>query len=149
MAGDRRCSATVPAIAPGRGPRQFSRDESRRMNLNDDVVYRWLRLGPLHQLHPGRSRSLVRYDNRLHMNCLLGYLSLCRVCSSDESAVRHLMRAAMGPQLSNIGPKLPRGRYAMKSATVVPVDRAAGRSFPMAGMHSFDSSGEYCGILVA
>jgi len=30
------------------------------MNLNDDVVYRCLRFGPLHQLHPGRSRSLVR-----------------------------------------------------------------------------------------
>jgi hypothetical protein len=46
------------------------------MNLNDDVVYRCLRLGPLHQLHPGRSRSLVRYHDRLHVNCLLGYLSL-------------------------------------------------------------------------
>jgi len=50
----------------------FSRDESRRMNLNDDVVYRWLRLGPLHQLHPGLSRSLVHYYDRLHMNCLSG-----------------------------------------------------------------------------
>src|SRR5437660_1617371 len=29
------------------------------MNLNDDVVYSRLRLGPLHQLHPGSSRSLV------------------------------------------------------------------------------------------
>jgi len=29
------------------------------MNLNDDVVYRCLRLRPLHQLHPGRSSSLV------------------------------------------------------------------------------------------
>src|SRR5436190_5187954 len=36
------------------------------MNLNDDVVYRRLRLGPLHQLHPGRSRSLIRHHNRLH-----------------------------------------------------------------------------------
>src|SRR4051812_14454000 len=75
VAGDRRCSVTVAAIGPGRGPRQLSRDESRRMNLNDDVVYRCLRLGPLHQLHPGRSRSLVRHDDRLHMNRLLGYLS--------------------------------------------------------------------------
>src|SRR5437899_6262345 len=40
VAGDRRCSVTVAAIGPGRGPRQLSRDESRRMNLNDDVVYR-------------------------------------------------------------------------------------------------------------
>src|SRR5689334_10801789 len=36
------------------------------MNLNNDVVYRRPRLGPLHQLHPGRSRSLICYDNRLH-----------------------------------------------------------------------------------
>jgi len=46
------------------------------MNLNDDVVYRCSRVGPLHQLHPGRSRSLVRYNDCLHVNCLLGYLSL-------------------------------------------------------------------------
>jgi hypothetical protein len=36
------------------------------MNLNNDVVYRRLRLGPLHQLHPGRSRSLIRHHHRLH-----------------------------------------------------------------------------------
>jgi hypothetical protein len=36
------------------------------MNLNDDVVYRCLRLGPFRQLHTGRSRSLVRYYDRLH-----------------------------------------------------------------------------------
>jgi hypothetical protein len=41
------------------------------MNLNDDVVYRCLRLGPLGQLHPGRSRSLIRYHDCLHGNCLL------------------------------------------------------------------------------
>src|SRR5881394_3704745 len=51
--GDRRCSVTVEAIGPGRGPRQLSRDESRRMNLNDDIVYRCRRPGPLHQRHPG------------------------------------------------------------------------------------------------
>ena len=34
--------------------------------INDDVVYRCPRLGPLRQLHPGRSRSLVRYHDRLH-----------------------------------------------------------------------------------
>src|SRR5262249_31397036 len=74
VAGDRRCSVTVAAIGPGRGPRQLSRDESRRMNLNDDVVYRCRRLGPLHQLHPGCSRSLVRYHYRLHDNFILGHL---------------------------------------------------------------------------
>src|SRR5262249_40325433 len=53
------------AIGPGRGPRQLIPGESRRMNLNDDVVYRCLRLGPLHQRHPGRSPSLVRPNDRL------------------------------------------------------------------------------------
>jgi hypothetical protein len=66
------------------------------MNLNDDVVYRCRRLGALGQLHPGRSRSLIDYHDRLHVNCLLGYLSLCRLCSSDKKAVRHLMPGAMG-----------------------------------------------------
>jgi hypothetical protein len=36
------------------------------MNLNDDVVYRCLGLGPRHQLHPGGSGGLVRYHDRLH-----------------------------------------------------------------------------------
>jgi hypothetical protein len=36
------------------------------MNLNNDIVYRRLRLGPLHQLHPGRSCGLVRHNDRLH-----------------------------------------------------------------------------------
>jgi hypothetical protein len=76
VAGDRRCSITVEAIGPGRGPLQLSRDESRRMNLNDDVVYRCLRLGPPHQLHAGRSRRLVRHNDRLHDHFLFGHLSL-------------------------------------------------------------------------
>ena len=63
---NRRCSIAAEAIGPGRRPRQLRRDESRRMNLNDDVVYRRLRLGPLHQRHPGRSCSLVRHYDRLH-----------------------------------------------------------------------------------
>src|SRR4051794_36595893 len=96
VAGDRRCSVTVAAIGPGRGPRQLSRDESRRMNLNDDVVYRCRRLGPLHQLHPGRSRSLVRHNDCLHVTCLLGSLSLWWKCCGDRKPVRHLMPGAMG-----------------------------------------------------
>src|SRR5690242_13185152 len=36
------------------------------MNPNNDVVYRRLGLGPLHQFHPCRSRSLIRHHNRLH-----------------------------------------------------------------------------------
>src|SRR5438874_4161225 len=65
------------------------------MNLNDDVVYRCLRLGPLHQLHPGRSRSLVRDHYRLHDNFLLGHLSPCWKCCRDGKPVRHLMQGAM------------------------------------------------------
>jgi hypothetical protein len=38
------------------------------MNLNDDIVYRCLLLGPLHQRHPGHSRSLVRHHDRLHLD---------------------------------------------------------------------------------
>src|SRR5246127_2668948 len=66
VAGDRRRPVTAEAIDPGRGPRQLIPGESRRMNLNKDVVYRCLRLGSLHQLHPGRSPSLIRHHNRLH-----------------------------------------------------------------------------------
>src|SRR5579864_9427925 len=67
------------------------------MNLNDDVVYRCLRLGPLHQLHPGLSRSLVRYHNCLHGNFLLSHLSLwLEKCCSVGKPVRHLMPGAMG-----------------------------------------------------
>jgi len=38
------------------------------VNLNDDVVYRCLRLGPLRQPHSGRSRGLVDHYDRLHAN---------------------------------------------------------------------------------
>src|SRR3954469_14372364 len=41
------------------------------MNLNNDIAVvraRPLWLGPLHQLHPGRSRSLIRHHNRLHLS---------------------------------------------------------------------------------
>src|SRR5215831_9062757 len=75
VAGDRRRPVTTEAIDPSRGPRQFIPGESRRMNLDNDIAVirarevgerRPLRLGPLYQLHPGRSRSLIRYNDRLH-----------------------------------------------------------------------------------
>src|SRR5499427_1571287 len=75
VAGDRRRPVTAEAVDPGRGPRQLIPGESRRMNLNNDIAVirareagerRPLRLGPLHQLHPGRSRSLIRHHDRLH-----------------------------------------------------------------------------------
>src|SRR4051812_48967401 len=73
---DRRCSVAIAAIGPGRRPTELSPDESRRMNLNDYVVYRCPRLGPLRQLHARRSRSLVRHNDRFHGNCLLVHLSV-------------------------------------------------------------------------
>src|SRR5947208_10593688 len=75
VAGDRRRPVTAEAIDPGRGPRQLVPGESRRMNPNNDIAVvrateagdrRPLRLWPLHQLRPGRSRSLIRHHNRLH-----------------------------------------------------------------------------------
>jgi hypothetical protein len=47
------------------------------MDLDDHVAYRWLRLGPLGQPHPGGARCLVRHDDRLHeiastVICLFG-----------------------------------------------------------------------------
>src|ERR1051326_188401 len=45
VAGDRRRPVAAGAIGPGRGPRQLIPGESRRMNLNNDVVYPGLRLG--------------------------------------------------------------------------------------------------------
>jgi hypothetical protein len=54
------------------------------MNLYDDVVYRRPRLGPFHQLHPGRSRRLVRHHDRLHNGCLLGYLPLMSAVRLSE-----------------------------------------------------------------
>src|ERR1700757_2661004 len=66
VSGDGRRPVTADAIRPGRGPRQLIPGESRRMNLNNDIVYRRLRLAPRHQLHPGRPRSLIRRHNCLH-----------------------------------------------------------------------------------
>src|SRR5262249_47949616 len=57
------------AVSPGGGPGQLIAGESGRVNLNNDVVYRRLRLGPLHQLCPGRSRLLIRHHNGLHRCC--------------------------------------------------------------------------------
>jgi hypothetical protein len=62
------------------------------MNLNDDVVYRCLRLGPLHQLHPGRSRSLVRHHYRLHDRFLLGCLRPRRSALEKKLGARTSMR---------------------------------------------------------
>jgi hypothetical protein len=45
----------------------------------------------INQLHPGRSRSLVRYHDCLHGNFLLGHLSLCWKYCSVGKPVRHLM----------------------------------------------------------
>src|SRR5436853_3600507 len=66
LPGNNRRPVTAEAIGPGRGPCQLIPGESRRMNLNYDVVYRCRRLGPLGQLHPGRSCRLIRYHDCPH-----------------------------------------------------------------------------------
>jgi hypothetical protein len=71
MTGDGRRPVAIEAIGPGRWPGKFIGREARRMHLHDDVVYRWLRLGTLHQLHSGRSRGLVGYHDCFHRNYLL------------------------------------------------------------------------------
>jgi hypothetical protein len=80
VAGDRRRPVTAETIDPGRGPPQLISGESRRMDLNNDIAVIRAReagercplwLGPLHQFHPGRSRSLIRYHDCLHGNYLL------------------------------------------------------------------------------
>jgi hypothetical protein len=53
------------------------------MNLNDDVVYRCLRFGPLCQLHPGRSRGPVRHHDNLH--CLLDHDEQMRCAGPSNS----------------------------------------------------------------
>jgi len=92
MVEGRDVARTVPATQSG--PASPLAPTVKSTNLNDDVIYRCLRLGPLRQLHPGRSRSLVRYHDRLHVHCLPGYLSLCWICSNDQKSARHLMPGA-------------------------------------------------------
>jgi hypothetical protein len=46
------------------------------MDPNDDVVYRCMRLGPLDQRHPGRSRSLARHHDRFHLDTSLRWVWL-------------------------------------------------------------------------
>jgi hypothetical protein len=68
------------------------------MNLNDDVVYRCLRLGPLHQLHPGRSRSLVRYHDRLHDNFLRASNTTIIVATSASYSTEVVVRDGLPGQ---------------------------------------------------
>jgi hypothetical protein len=63
------------------------------MNLNDDVVDRCLRLGPLRQRHPGGSGSLVRYHDRFHLDTPLCSPRLCRTLG-QRTAPRRLTRLA-------------------------------------------------------
>jgi hypothetical protein len=45
------------------------------MNLNNDIVYCCLWLGPLCQFHPGCSGSLVGYNYRFHNTPLFSIIS--------------------------------------------------------------------------
>ena len=64
-----RCRFTVDAIGPGRGPGQ-------------------LRLRPLHQRHPGRSRSLICHHDGFHSDTSLYQSSPTRHLGSRISAAR-------------------------------------------------------------
>jgi hypothetical protein len=64
------------------------------MNLNNDIAVvrareagerRPLRLWPLHQLHPGRSSSLIRYNDCFHDNFSLVICSFSRNVAGVES----------------------------------------------------------------
>jgi hypothetical protein len=65
------------------------------MNLNDDVVYRRLRLGPLGQRHPGRSGGLVRHYDRFHLGTSL-YPVLAYTAAPGQPAGGHVV-ARDGP----------------------------------------------------
>ena len=99
VSGDRRRTVTTDAIDPGRGPCQFIPGERRRINLNNDLIYRRLRVGSLQQLHPGGSRSLIRRYDRIHrlppcVECLPAMLpshSLLRNELSDRNGSIQLL----------------------------------------------------------
>jgi hypothetical protein len=61
------------------------------MNLDDDVVYRCRRLGPLHQPHPGRSRSLVGHHDRFH-----------RIVSSVVFSMPSSQDGVFGPSMTSL-----------------------------------------------
>jgi hypothetical protein len=67
------------------------------MNLDNDVVYRRFRLGPLHQRHPGRSRSLIRHHNRLHQAppCIQSSPLHHEACPAFASVVSLARRASI------------------------------------------------------
>src|SRR5882757_1359263 len=85
MAEDRGCSVAITAIGPSRGPLQLGRDESRCMNLNDNIVYRCLRLGSFGQLHPSRSCGLIRYNYCLHGKSPWSAVTLVKCCYAGSS----------------------------------------------------------------
>jgi hypothetical protein len=71
VARDRRCAVAAQAIGPGPGPRRLDGGETRRMNLDKPIVPRRLRLWPLRQRHPSRSRGFICHHNRLHLDASL------------------------------------------------------------------------------
>src|SRR5262245_48642335 len=87
------------------------------MNLNDDVVYRCLRLGPLRQLHPGRSRGLVRYNDRLHRNYLLDHLSLWWKCRRERGRAG-LSIVAVSSRMAALPIQLDRAKRAPLAAQI-------------------------------
>src|SRR5947199_62402 len=63
-------------------PRGQARHHEGRAHREINVARQ---LGPLHQLHPGRSRSLIRHHNRLHRYLIRYFLESASFCSCDGS----------------------------------------------------------------
>jgi len=75
------------------------------MNLNNDVVYCGLRLGPLNEFRPRSSRSLIRYYNRLHRSPpSVTFLSLNSIAfiSGIELILEFAMSTTRGFTLSKV-----------------------------------------------
>ena len=96
------------------------------MNLNDDVVYRCLRLGPLHQRHPGRSAAwsvtTIAFTYRLLVSsiCLRGS---CVACRSDD------LGAAQRAEGDQQAARDPAGSVGQELLTGVDVERVAENSY--------------------
>jgi hypothetical protein len=79
------------------------------MNLDDDIAVvrafkagepRRIRTGSLHELHPGRSRSLIRHHNRFHLNTPL-YQSPAYATSSVHNSITDATRWSSASPGSN------------------------------------------------
>src|SRR5216117_80183 len=86
------------------------------MNFNDDIAVRAfkageprrIRIGSLHELHPGRSRGLILHHNRFHVNTPL-YISprLRDIFGSQQHHRRHTSASYSASLWTNADDRLP------------------------------------------